>query len=165
MRLHDFALERFFARWEFSAEMLLCASDVEGWPLAELLDLADDDGRRRWADLRLGYTESAGDPALRTEIASLYEHVAPDEVIVFSGAQEAIFALHNVLLGPGITPSWFVRLTSRWPRWHAPPAQRSRASIYWSRTAGSLTSRPFDRPFDRTHASSWSTNRTTRPAR
>jgi aspartate/methionine/tyrosine aminotransferase len=101
MRLHDFALERFFARWEFSAEMLLCASDVEGWPLAELLDLADDDGRRRWADLRLGYTESAGDPALRTEIASLYEHVAPDEVIVFSGAQEAIFALHNVLLGPG----------------------------------------------------------------
>ena len=45
MRLRDFALERFFARWEFSAEMLLCASDVEGWPLHELLDLADEDGR------------------------------------------------------------------------------------------------------------------------
>jgi aspartate/methionine/tyrosine aminotransferase len=101
MRLHDFALERFFARWEFSAEMLLCASDVEGWPLAELLELADEDGRRRWAELRLGYTESAGDPALRAEIASLYRHVTADDVFVFAGAEEAIFALHNVLLGPG----------------------------------------------------------------
>ncbi len=101
MRLRDFALERFFARWEFRAEMLLCASDVEGWPMRELLELADDDGRRRWADLRLGYTESPGDPALRAAIAGLYERVSPDEVLIFSGAEEAIFAIHNVLLGPG----------------------------------------------------------------
>ena len=101
MRLHDFALERFFARWEFKAEMLLCASDVEGWPLAELLELADEDGRRRWAELRLGYTQSTGDPALRAEIAALYRHVTADDVLVFAGAEEAIFALHNVLLGLG----------------------------------------------------------------
>ena len=101
MRLHDFALERFFARWEFSAEMLLCASDIEGWPLRELLELADEDGLRRWHELRLGYTESPGDPALRAEIAGLYEHVAADDVLVFSGAEEAIFALDNVLLEPG----------------------------------------------------------------
>jgi aspartate/methionine/tyrosine aminotransferase len=101
MRLADFALERYFARWEFNARMLLCASDLEGWPLAELLALADEDGLRRWHDLRLGYTESAGDPALRTEIAQLYETVSPDDVLVFAGAEEAIFALHNVLLGPG----------------------------------------------------------------
>ena len=101
MRLPEFAIERFFARWEFRAEMLLCTSDIEGWPLAQLLDLADEDGRRRWAELRLGYTESPGDPALRTEIASLYEHVTADEILVFAGAEEAIFALHNVLLEPG----------------------------------------------------------------
>jgi aspartate/methionine/tyrosine aminotransferase len=101
MRLQDFALERFFARWEFTAEMLLCASDVEGWPIRDLLALADEDGRRRWADLRLGYTESAGDPALRAEIATLYETLSADDVLVFSGAEEGIFALHNVLLGPG----------------------------------------------------------------
>jgi aspartate/methionine/tyrosine aminotransferase len=101
MRLQDFALERFFARWEFSAELLLCASDVEGWRMSELLDLADDDGRRRWNELRLGYTESPGDPALRAEIAALYEHVSADDILVFAGAEEAIFALHNVLLGPG----------------------------------------------------------------
>ena len=101
MRLQDFALERFFARWEFQAEMLLCASDVEGWPMRDLLELADDEVRRRWDDLRLGYTESPGDPALRAAISGLYERVSPDDVLVFSGAEEAIFAIHNVLLGPG----------------------------------------------------------------
>ena len=101
MRLASFALERFFARWEFQAEMLLCASDVEGWAAADLLALADDDGRRRWESLRLGYTESAGMPELRAEIARLYSGLDADDVLVFSGAEEAIFALHNVLLGSG----------------------------------------------------------------
>jgi aspartate/methionine/tyrosine aminotransferase len=101
VRLDDFGLERFFARWEFSAEWLLCASDVEGWSMAELLALAGDEDRRRWNELRLGYTESPGLPELRAEIASLYDTVQPDDVLVFSGAEEAIFALHNVLLGPG----------------------------------------------------------------
>jgi aspartate/methionine/tyrosine aminotransferase len=101
MRLQDFALERFFARWEFNAELLLCASDVEGWPVSELLALADADGRHRWDDMRLGYTESPGDPKLRAAIASLYDTVSADDVLVFSGAEEAIFTLHNVLLGAG----------------------------------------------------------------
>jgi aspartate/methionine/tyrosine aminotransferase len=101
MRLASFALERFFARWEFSAELLLCASDVEGVRMAELLGLADDDGRRRWETLRLGYTEAPGLPDLRAEIAALYETVEPDDVLVFSGAEEAIFALHTILLEPG----------------------------------------------------------------
>ena len=101
MRLRDFALERFFARWEFKAELLLCASDVEGWSMSELLALADEEARGRWNSLHLGYTESLGDPALRAVIAGLYEGVSPDDVIVFAGAEEAIFALHNVLLGPG----------------------------------------------------------------
>jgi aspartate/methionine/tyrosine aminotransferase len=101
MRLQDFALERFFARWEFSVEMLLCASDVEGWPMRELLELADEDGHRRWDELRLGYTESLGDPALRAEIAGLYEHLTGDDILVFAGAEEAVFALHNVLLRRG----------------------------------------------------------------
>ena len=42
MRIAEFALERYFARWEFAAEHLLCASDVQGVPMADLLALADD---------------------------------------------------------------------------------------------------------------------------
>jgi aspartate/methionine/tyrosine aminotransferase len=101
MRPRDFALERFFARWEFEAEMLLCASDVEGWPVSAVLELADEEDRRGWRDLRLGYTDSHGDPRLRAAIAGLYESITPDDVLVFTGAQEAIFVLHNTLLGPG----------------------------------------------------------------
>ncbi len=101
MRIEDFALERFFARYEFAVGHLLCASDVEGWPMADLLALADAESLALWHSLRLGYTEAAGHPLLRTEIASLYESVAPDEVLVFSGAEEAIFVAANVLLGPG----------------------------------------------------------------
>ncbi len=65
MRIADFALERYFARWEFAARYVLCASDVQGYPMADLLALADDETRALWADLRLGYTESTGHPLLR----------------------------------------------------------------------------------------------------
>ena len=101
MRIADFALERYFARWEFNARHLLCASDVEAYPMAELLVLADDETRALWDDLRLGYTESTGHPLLRREIASLYDSVDPDEVLTFAGAEEAVFCLMNVLVGPG----------------------------------------------------------------
>jgi aspartate/methionine/tyrosine aminotransferase len=101
VRIPEFALERFFARWEFAVRHLLCASDVESWPMSELLALADDETAALWADLRLGYTESTGHPLLRAEIAGLYDTIGPDDVLVFAGAEEAIFCLSNVLLGPG----------------------------------------------------------------
>jgi aspartate/methionine/tyrosine aminotransferase len=101
MRLADFELERFFARHEFSAPYLLCASDVEGYPMADLLALADGETRALWDGLRLGYTESAGHPLVRAAIAALYEDVTPDEVLVFAGAEEAIFVTANVALSPG----------------------------------------------------------------
>lgn len=101
MRIAEFALERYFARWEFAVEHLLCASDVQGVPMADLLALADDEARALWDGLTLGYTESTGHPLLRREIAALYEGIDPDEVLTFAGAEEAIFCLVNALLGPG----------------------------------------------------------------
>jgi aspartate/methionine/tyrosine aminotransferase len=101
MRIAEFALERFFARWEFAVRHLLCASDVEGWRMSELLELADAETSRLWSTLRLGYTEAPGHPLLRAEIARLYDTVDPDGVLVFAGAEEAIFCLSNVLLEPG----------------------------------------------------------------
>jgi len=101
MRIAEFALERFFARWEFAVRHLLCASDVEGWRMADLLSLADDETAALWSNLRLGYTEAPGHPLLRAEIAALYDTIEPDDVLVFAGAEEAIFCLSNVLLGPG----------------------------------------------------------------
>src|SRR5689334_1240624 len=101
MRFADFTLERYFARWEFAVEHLLGASDVQAYPMAELLELADESTRALWDDLRLGYTESTGHPLLRREIANLYASLEPDDVLMFAGAEEAIFCLMNVIPGPG----------------------------------------------------------------
>ena len=48
MRIAEFALERYFARWEFAVEHLLCASDVQGMSMAEVLALADRETRALW---------------------------------------------------------------------------------------------------------------------
>jgi len=101
VRPPPFELERYFARHEFAVPYLLGSSDVEALSLAELLELADEGGRRLWEDLSLGYTEPPGAPFLREAIAGLYEDVESDDVLVFAGGEEAIFALANVALGPG----------------------------------------------------------------
>lgn len=113
MRIADFHLERFFARWEFAADYNLCASDVEGVPMAELLDLADDECRSWWDGLRLGYTESPGHPRLRAEVAGLYEGLEPENVLTFAGAEEAIFLLMQALLEPGD------HVVALWPAYQA----------------------------------------------
>jgi aspartate/methionine/tyrosine aminotransferase len=101
MRLADFALERYFAKWEFAVKHVLCASDIEGWPMAELLELADDETRSMWDGLKLSYTESTGHPLLRREIATLYDSIDADDVLVFAGAEDAIFCLLSTSLQEG----------------------------------------------------------------
>jgi aspartate/methionine/tyrosine aminotransferase len=99
MPIRPFALERYFAQHEFSAELLLCSSDVEAYAQRQLLALADDETRALWEELALGYTETAGHPLLRAEIAALYPGLEADDVLVFAGAQEAIFAFAQAALG------------------------------------------------------------------
>jgi aspartate/methionine/tyrosine aminotransferase len=109
--LPDFRLETYFSRWEFSARYHLTASDAQSLPMSELLALADDDGRRRWDSLELGYTETRGLPALREEIAGTYDGLAADDVMCFAGAEEGIYLAMRVLLEPGdhvvvLTPNY-----------------------------------------------------------
>jgi len=100
MRPAPFALERYFARYEFSTPYLLSSSDCDGIPMREILAMADDECRALWSDLRLGYTESLGLPQLRAEIAGMYEGVTQDDVII-GAPEELIFVAMNALLRPG----------------------------------------------------------------
>ena len=52
-------------------------------------------------NLWLGYSESPGGPELRQEISQLYQQIAPDQILVHSGAEEAIFIFMNVALARG----------------------------------------------------------------
>ncbi|MDQ2817270.1 MAG: aminotransferase class I/II-fold pyridoxal phosphate-dependent enzyme [Candidatus Eremiobacteraeota bacterium] len=100
MRIAPFKLERFFARHEFSAPYLLCASDCESVSLRAILELdpAAADGLKA---LRLGYTEAAGSPQLRSAVARLYETVTAGDVLLCAGSSEAIFAFMNCALSAG----------------------------------------------------------------
>lgn len=100
MHLPPFKLERFFAPYEFSVEYVLCASDCESMTVAELLAL-EPGAAERFSQHWLGYTESQGSPGLRREISRMYTHIEPDDVLVFSGAEEGIFCYMHALLAPG----------------------------------------------------------------
>jgi len=100
MNLPPFKLERYFARYEFNVEYLLCASDCQSFTVQELLSL-EPDAAARFGEHWLGYTESPGSPSLRQEIAGIYTGISPEQILVHSGAEEAIFLLMHAILGPG----------------------------------------------------------------
>lgn len=97
-----FELERYFAKHEFSARYLLCTSDCESMSVRELLSM-EPETEEGLLSTWLGYTESRGNPKLRKEIAALYDSVDEDEVLVHSGAEEAILNLFTALVLPGQT--------------------------------------------------------------
>jgi aspartate/methionine/tyrosine aminotransferase len=100
VNINPFKLERYFARYEFSARYLLCSSDCESMSVGDLLALepgAEEALRRHW----LGYTESPGSLSLRKAISSIYNSITPDDVLVFSGAEEGIFLFILAILKAG----------------------------------------------------------------
>jgi len=99
MQIRDFRLERYFGLYEFSVGHQLSLSDCETCSIGELLDLAGEP-QEALMSLRLGYTESQGDPALRDAIARHYEHCTADDVVVTNAPQEAIFLAMHALLKP-----------------------------------------------------------------
>jgi len=97
MNLPPFKLERYFAKYEFTAEYLLCSSDCEAMSIADLLAL-EPGAAEKFQNTWLGYTESQGSPALRKEIAKIYSTVQPEEILVHTGAEEAIFLFMHAAL-------------------------------------------------------------------
>lgn len=97
MRIAPFSTEQYYALYEFSAPHLLSVSDCETVTVGELLQLAQV-SLERFAELRLGYTESQGQLALRQAIATGYDQVSPEEVVVLSAPVEGIYLTMRTLL-------------------------------------------------------------------
>ncbi len=100
MTLPPFALERYFAKHEFSAPFTLSPSDCESLAMQELLEMADPQAGSLWSSLRLGYTETQGHPLLREEVSRLYRRIDPGDAII-AAPEEAIFVVMHALLRPG----------------------------------------------------------------
>ncbi len=100
MQIPPFKIERYFAKYEFSTEYLLCSSDCESVTVGQLLEMEPgmpEGLAAHW----LGYTESQGGIELRKAIGTIYESIDPEQVLVHTGAEEAIFLFMHAVLQPG----------------------------------------------------------------
>ena len=100
MRFKPFELERYFAKYEFSAKYLLSSSDCDGLLQSDVLDLADAQSRELWDNLTLGYTESGGHPLLKDEIAKMYQGITSDDILTVV-PEEGIYLALNCILKSG----------------------------------------------------------------
>jgi aspartate/methionine/tyrosine aminotransferase len=99
--LPEFRLETYFSRWEFVAEHHLTASDAQTLTVGELLTLGTEGEREEFAGLPLGYVQTWGSERLRAAVAATYTRCEPDDVLVFAGAEEALFWVLQLLVAPG----------------------------------------------------------------
>jgi aspartate/methionine/tyrosine aminotransferase len=100
MKIQPFKLERYFAKYEFSAPYLLSCSDCEPLSQQELLAMANIESKKLWDELVLSYTHSQGNPILREEISKLYTGIEADDLVVLA-PEEGIFITLNVLINKG----------------------------------------------------------------
>ena len=100
MQLKPFRIEQYYGKHEFTAECMLSSSDCESRAIGELLAL-EPDAQERLLAQRCGYTESPGAPSLREAISAGYSGLSPEDVVVASSAEEAIFVAYHALLRPG----------------------------------------------------------------
>jgi len=88
---HRLWLENQLIEWRKFTDMTMHESDVQPLKMSELLEFADDELRSDWDGLVLKYTETQGGIKLRTEVAKLYKNIDPSQIVVFAGADEAIW--------------------------------------------------------------------------
>lgn len=98
--LPPFRLEVYLGQWEFAARHHLTASDAQTLTIGELLELGTESERAEFARAPLTYSPTWGSPALLEAIAATYEHVRPEHVLTFAGAEEAMFWAIQELVGP-----------------------------------------------------------------
>lgn len=97
MKINDFKLERYFAKHEFTAKYLLSSSDCDGYELKYLLENASKDELELWEGIKLGYTESEGNPLLREAILQYYKIKTIENVVVASPGELNFISMHVLL--------------------------------------------------------------------
>jgi len=100
MKVAQFKLERFFSKYEFNTEFLLCSSDCEAMKLNELLKMATSEEMEMWDCMSLGYTQPRGNILLREEISKLYTKCNSDDITVCA-PEEGLYLVMNSILEKG----------------------------------------------------------------
>jgi len=98
MRLPPFQLVDWFAAAEGRFDLSLSHSDCEPLPVSALLKESE---LAEFADFHLGYGTFSGLEELRNIVARQYTTIDKDNVLIFSGASEAIYTFMRTTLEPG----------------------------------------------------------------
>jgi aspartate/methionine/tyrosine aminotransferase len=99
MQITPFRIEEYMGKYEFSAPYLLSSSDAESQTIEELLAL-EPGARDAFLKHGCGYTEAPGAPWLREALATIYRQIRPQQLVVVSAAEEAIFLFYHAILRP-----------------------------------------------------------------
>jgi len=97
MKIAQFELERYFSKYEFNTEYLLCSSDCEALKLNELLEMADENEIYMWNNMNLGYTQPRGNDLLREEIAKMYVKCGFEDITVCAPEEGLYLVMNSVL--------------------------------------------------------------------
>jgi len=92
-------------------EKSLSGASLSNWTVQKILNLASEDIKSKWSDLAMQYASIGGGEKLKVQISSQYENISPENIVVFSGAQEALTCAYLTLLDSssevvGLTPSY-----------------------------------------------------------
>lgn len=99
MYISEFLLEKYFAKYEFSAKYMFSCSDCDGYSMKYILSKASEEEKKMWDELHLGYTETPGSPFLREAIAQYYGMVEADNIVVASPGELSFMTMNALMEG------------------------------------------------------------------
>lgn len=100
MQLKAFLLDAWLDQYEHSIDFNLAASTGPTWTVEDILNLSDEETRRRFLNHRLVYSRPAGSDSLREAIAEM-QGVSTESVQIVTGASEALLVLFWLAAEPG----------------------------------------------------------------
>ena len=103
MKIPDFLLDRWLGQYKFAEhppEFDLASSTGPHWTARELLGLLSDDEREQFFETALVYSNTSGSEKLRAAVGEM-QGVGADEVLVVTGASEALLVLFFLAAEPG----------------------------------------------------------------
>ncbi len=100
MHFPHYKLLRYFEQYEFASPYSLSTSDCEPLSIGELLGY-EKSAEKQFKELKLGYVPPKGGEALRKTISKEYTQINPDQVLVTTGSEEAIFLFLMTALKKG----------------------------------------------------------------
>lgn len=104
MKIEPFLVERFLNAHEHNVELNLAETGIEPFTLDELLTvLGRENFFEKLKEIRFTYGFIEGSPELRQGIASLYECINPEDILIAGGAIGANFLVFYSLVEPGDT--------------------------------------------------------------